>query len=68
MKGETWDFYDTVIAFIDDQLVGDSKAFLKWSIDNFNFEDCRNQALYETLRKEAYANYLANTKVIIAYT
>lgn len=51
------------MTFLDDQLIGDYKAFLKWSIDNFNFEDCRNPTLYETLRKEAYANYLVKTKV-----
>lgn len=53
------------MTFIDEQLVGDSKTFIRWSIENYNFEDCRNQLLYETLRKEAYADYIRNTKVIL---
>ena len=56
------------MTFIDEQLVGDSKTFIRWSIENYNFEDCRNQLLYETLRKEAYADYIRNTKVILKQT
>lgn len=67
LKGETWEFNDAAMTFLDDQLIGDYKAFLKWSIDNFNFEDCRNPTLYETLRKEAYANYLVKTKNTYVY-
>lgn len=52
------------MTFVDDQMIGDSKTFIKWAIDNYNFEDCRNATLYETLRKEAYATYIANTKVM----
>jgi hypothetical protein len=52
------------MTFVDDQVIGDSRTFIKWAIDNFNFEDCRNENLYETLRKEAYAAYFVNCKVI----
>ena len=51
------------MTFVDDQVIGDSKTFVKWAIENYNFEDCRNATLYETLRKEAYAAFFVNTKV-----
>jgi len=51
------------MTFLDDQLIGDSKVFLKWAADNYNYEDCRNVSLYETLRKEGYSSYISSTKV-----
>lgn len=51
--------------FKDNQLIGDTQDFLDWAIEKHNFEDFRNEILYETLRKEAYANYISNTKVFI---
>ena len=63
MRGETWAFNDNVMIFVDNQLLGDTNGFIEWAIENYNFEDFRNDILYETLRKEAYANFIANTKV-----
>jgi hypothetical protein len=65
MRGETWSFTDNVMIFINNQLLGDTEGFLQWSRETYNFEDFRNDILYETLRKETYANHIANTKVKI---
>lgn len=62
LKGEVWAFTDVVMIFADDKLIGDSRSFIRWAIDSHNFEDFRNEALYETLRKEAYAAFIANTR------
>jgi hypothetical protein len=63
LKGETWIFNDVVMVFIDEKLVGGTNSFLQWAVDNYNFEDFRNDDLYETLRREAYASYLESTNV-----
>ena len=67
LRGESWGFKDHVMVFIDNQLLGDTNGFIHWSMDNYNYEDFRNEVLYETLRKEAYSNYIANTKVKCAF-
>jgi len=64
MKGEVWGFTDKVITFLNDHLIGGLKEFLNWSIENFNFEDFRNETLYETLKREEYALYFKNSNVI----
>ena len=51
------------MVFANDKLIGDMKSFLKWAEDVHNFEEFRTDSLYETLRKEAYASYILNTKV-----
>ena len=56
------------MVFVDNKLIGDTKTFLKWAIDTHNFEEFRSDSLYETLRKEAYASYILNTKVILFLT
>jgi len=56
-----------VIVYANDIIIGDSKTFISWAIQNYNFEDFRNETLYETLRKEAYANYIAETKNNFVY-
>ena len=58
-----WAFKDVVMVFLDDKLIGDTKNFLNWAVENHNFEEFRNESLYETLRKEAYASFIINTKV-----
>lgn len=57
-----WAFTDSVIVYIDDQLIGDTSSFISWAVSNYNYEDFRNEVLYETLRKEAYATHIASTK------
>jgi peptidyl-prolyl cis-trans isomerase-like 6 len=64
LKGETWVFDDVVMVFIDDNLIGSTVQFIQWAIVNYNFEDFRNDDLYETLRREAYAGLLESTNVI----
>jgi hypothetical protein len=49
--------------FCDGELIGGTKAFLSWAIAEYNFEDFRNEDLYDTLRREEYAHYLQSTKV-----
>jgi hypothetical protein len=51
------------MVFYENKLVGDINDFLQWAIENYNYEDFRNDVLYETLRKEAYVNHMNNTKV-----
>lgn len=67
LRGETWSFNDHVAVFIDDQLLGDTKGFIQWAIENHNFEDFRNEVLYETLRKEAYAAHIAKNNVTVLF-
>ena len=64
LKGETWVFDDVVMVFIDDKLIGSTVQFIQWAIVNYNIEDFRNDDLYETLRREAYAGLLESTNVI----
>lgn len=66
-KGELWSFSDPVIVYIEDEALGDSKSFINWAIQEYNYEDFRNETLYETLRKEAYANYIRDTKNDFVY-
>ena len=68
LKGETWVFDDVVMVFIDDNLIGSTVQFIQWAIVNYNFEDFRNDDLYETLRREAYAGLLESTKVSCEWT
>ena len=58
-----WGFKDSAIVYLDEELIGDSTTFISWAIQNYNFEDFRNEALYETLRKEAYASFITSTQV-----
>lgn len=66
-KGELWAFTDPVIVYSEDESLGDSKTFINWAIQEYNFEDFRNETLYETLRKEAYSHYITNTKNDFVY-
>jgi len=66
-KGELWAFTDSVIVYIADQLIGDSSSFISYAVSNYNYEDFRNEVLYETLRKEAYAVHIAGTKNDFVY-
>lgn len=66
-KGELWAFTDPVIVYLEDELIGDSKTFINWAIQEHNFEDFRNETLYETLRKEAYSEYITNTQNDFVY-
>ncbi|RNA17451.1 peptidyl-prolyl cis-trans isomerase-like 6 [Brachionus plicatilis] len=67
LKGNTWAFTNNVMIFIDGQLVGNTKDFLKWAQENYSYEDFRNEVLYETLSKEEYANYFLETKNDFVY-
>ena len=64
LKGELWAFNELLIVFVDNKVIGGLNAFLDWARVNYNFEDFRNDALYETLRSEEYAAYLASKNVI----
>lgn len=50
--------------FIDTNLIGNYQKFLAWAENNYNYEDFRNDILYETLSKEEYSNYFTKSKVI----
>ncbi|CAF0798829.1 unnamed protein product [Brachionus calyciflorus] len=67
LRSETWAFNSDVMVFCNSQLIGNTQDFLVWATDNYNFEDFRNEILYETLRKEEYANYFQNTKNDFVY-
>ncbi|KAL5009770.1 hypothetical protein ScPMuIL_012075 [Solemya velum] len=60
-RGETWQFEEKAICFIDEQLIGGPDNFIAWAEDNCCFEEFRPYALYETLTEKAYKTYL-NTK------
>lgn len=51
------------MVFINNDLLGDTDRLIKWATKNYNYEDFRNEILYETLRKEYCSNYILNTKV-----
>lgn len=63
LKGETWSFDEPIMVFLDNKLIGGTKTFLNWAVEEYNYEDFRNKDLYETLRSEEYANYLKSTNV-----
>jgi hypothetical protein len=52
------------MVFLNNDLLGDTDTFIRWATKNYNYEDFRNEILYETLRKEYCSNYILNTKVI----
>jgi hypothetical protein len=51
------------MVFVNNEQIGSLDVFLQWALVGFNFEDYRNDSLYETLRKEDFAAYLANSQV-----
>lgn len=63
MKGELWAFDEDVLIFLEEELIGNLGAFLQWAAVGFNYEDFRNETLYEALRKEDYAAHLTKTRV-----
>lgn len=64
LKGSAWNFQNSCMVFLDNQLIGNSDDFLEWAQKNYQFEDFRNEDLYKTLSKEEYGNYFQNSKVI----
>lgn len=67
IKGDVWAFSDLVMVFVNKQMIGDTQRFLKWSSKNYNYEDFRNDILYETLRTEYCSKHITNTKNDFVY-
>ena len=36
-----WGFKENVITFLDDELIGGHKEFLKWAVENHGYKDFR---------------------------
>ena len=66
LQGETWQFKEFAMAFVDGELVGGPDEFISWATDNANYEDFRPPGLYETLAEEEYVDYLNSKKVTIS--
>jgi peptidyl-prolyl cis-trans isomerase-like 6 len=62
LKEEVWSFDDAVMIFLNNELIGNLRQFLAWSIENYNFEEYRTDTLYEALKYEEYAAQLASTQ------
>jgi len=65
LRGDTWTFDEKAITFQNGQLVGGPEDFLKWAIDNHNYEEYRPKALLHTLTEEAYKNSLNDRNVSV---
>ena len=61
--GETWQFKDNTICFINGELLGGPEGLFKWASENYRHEDFRPAALYQTLTEEAYKNCLNQRNV-----
>jgi len=63
LKGETWEFKEAAIVFINDEFIGGPAIFLSWAENSANYDNFRPEALYTTLAKEAYVSYLNSRNV-----
>ncbi|KAL3882633.1 hypothetical protein ACJMK2_028957 [Sinanodonta woodiana] len=62
LRGETWAFNEKAICFANGKLIGGPDDFVSWAQENYNYEEYRPDALYETLREEAYKSHLNSKK------
>ena len=63
LRGETWQFKEKAICFVNGQLQGGPVEFLQWAVENYGYEDYRPEALYQTLTEEAYKTCLNKKNV-----
>ncbi|XP_070567551.1 probable inactive peptidyl-prolyl cis-trans isomerase-like 6 [Ptychodera flava] len=61
VRGETWAFNEKAICFLNGQLIGGVQDFMKWAVDEWQYEDFRPTPLYFALAEEAYKSYLTET-------
>ncbi len=57
-------FSDKAIIFVNGEFLGGPSEFLKWAEQEYNYENFRPSALYQTLAEEAYKNHLNTQQVI----
>nr|XP_006006712.2 PREDICTED: peptidyl-prolyl cis-trans isomerase-like 6 [Latimeria chalumnae] len=61
-KGEMWVFDSSVICYVDNQLLGNETALLKWAREKHDYINFRPVALYEAMCADFYVKYLLDTK------
>ncbi|XP_078398696.1 putative inactive peptidyl-prolyl cis-trans isomerase-like 6 isoform X2 [Cetorhinus maximus] len=66
-KGNVWGFSSNVMCFVNGQLLGDEKDFLKWAEDEFGYTDFRPQALYDAIAEDFYSEYLKGIQHTFVY-
>uniref|UniRef100_UPI00398E8BF9 probable inactive peptidyl-prolyl cis-trans isomerase-like 6 n=1 Tax=Pristiophorus japonicus TaxID=55135 RepID=UPI00398E8BF9 len=67
LKGAIWGFSSKVMCFLNGQLLGDDKDFLKWAVNEFGYTDFRPNALYDVIAADFYSNYLKGTQHTFVY-
>lgn len=67
IRGDTWAYADSVMCFIDDNVVGNHGELLQWAQDEFNYEDYRPEPWYSAVAKEAYRDYFLRSERKFAY-
>ncbi|XP_060710557.1 probable inactive peptidyl-prolyl cis-trans isomerase-like 6 [Hemiscyllium ocellatum] len=67
LKGDMWGFSSHVMCFINGQLIGDEKDFLKWTENEFGYVDFRPKALYDAIAEEFYSDYLKDIQHTFVY-
>ncbi|XP_070191349.1 probable inactive peptidyl-prolyl cis-trans isomerase-like 6 [Littorina saxatilis] len=58
LRGESWQFDEKSISFVDGELVGGPEDFILWARRKHNFEEFRPMPLYVTLTEEGYKGHL----------
>ena len=64
LRGEAWTFDEKAITFLNRQLIGGPEDFILWAQENYDFEEFRPEALYQTLTENGYKNHLNSQNVL----
>ncbi|XP_029451154.1 probable inactive peptidyl-prolyl cis-trans isomerase-like 6 isoform X2 [Rhinatrema bivittatum] len=67
LKGEIWEYPSSVMCFINDQLLGDERIFLKWAYQNWAYTDFRPLPLYRALAEDFCIKYMKSSKHVFVY-
>jgi len=57
-RGETWNFDEKAIYFVNDEPCGGPMNLFQWAESEHKYENFRPMPLYETLAEQAYKRYL----------
>ncbi|XP_077977140.1 putative inactive peptidyl-prolyl cis-trans isomerase-like 6 [Glandiceps talaboti] len=60
-RGEMWAFNEKAVCFLNGQLIGGVQEFLKWGVEEWQYEDFRPPSLYLALAEEGYKEHLKET-------
>uniref|UniRef100_H2Z9J3 PPIase cyclophilin-type domain-containing protein n=1 Tax=Ciona savignyi TaxID=51511 RepID=H2Z9J3_CIOSA len=61
LKGDLWAYTESVLCFVNNNLIGNHKELLQWAQYDSNYEDFRPDALYSAMATEGYRDYFLNS-------